>query len=646
MSALLWALVAVPLGTGASLGCAGRRVGRVAPAVGVAAALVTLGLAVAAAVVRPVAGAPLFAGVRAGLAVDGLSGVLVVTVAAVTTAVLVFSAGDFGRDENRGRFFGLMLLFAGAMLVTVTATTLPPLLMAWEVMGATSWALIGYWWRQPHRVRAADTAFLTTRAADLGLYLAAGAALAGGTGSLELDALATTRSPWLQVVAAGVVVAALGKSAQLPFSFWLSGAMQGPSPVSALLHSAAMVAAGAYLLLRLNPLAAATAWALPLVAWVGALTALLLGVVAVAQSDLKQLLAASTCAQVGFMVLAAGAEGVAGGTAQLVAHAAVKAGLFLAAGAWLTTLGTARLSALRGAAHEYPLVGAAFAVGALALAGLPPLSLWATKDQVLAAALVRGPALYAVGLAAAAVSAVYSMKALWYVLRRPLPADAAAGDADHRRGARRVPRAMRPPLVVLALGAAVLGVLALPGVSDALRSAVGAPGEPEPHAWESALSGGLALAAAGLTWWWGPVRGLSLPWPADWLHLERAVHAVVVRPVVALAGALAAFDDRVLDAGVRRVARGVLMAARWAGRCDDRVVDGAVRQVARGGLVAARWSGRADDSGVDGAVRAVAAGTRRLGLLARRPQTGLLHQYYVQAALGLAFLALFLLLVG
>ncbi|OII63911.1 proton-conducting transporter membrane subunit, partial [Streptomyces sp. CC77] len=493
MSALLWALVVVPLVTGAVLCCGGRRTGRAAPACGVAAALVVLGLAVASAALRPVADAPLFAGIRAGLAVDGLSSVMVVTVAAVTAAVLVFSTGDVGPEENRGRFFGLMLVFAGAMLVTVTATTLPPLLMAWEAMGATSWALIGYWWRDPQRVRAADTAFLTTRTADLGLYLAAGAALAGGAASLRLDALATSRDPWLQVVAAGVVAAALGKSAQLPFSFWLSGAMRGPSPVSALLHSAAMVAAGAYLLLRLGPLLSATGWGSPVVSWVGAVTAVLMGLVAVAQTDVKQLLAASTCAQVGLMVLAAGAGATAAGTAHLVAHAAVKAGLFLAAGAWLAALGTTRLGALRGAVFRHPVVGAAFAVGALALAGLPPLSLWATKDAVLAAVLVRDPVLYAVGSAAGAVSAVYSAKALWYV---------ATGRSSERRGSGRVPPVMLPPLVVLAAGAAVLGVLVLPGGRDALRSAVGAVGEPVPHAAEAVLSGAVAVVAAGLTWWW------------------------------------------------------------------------------------------------------------------------------------------------
>ncbi|MFD3487820.1 proton-conducting transporter membrane subunit, partial [Streptomyces sp. NPDC058665] len=516
MSALLWLLITLPLGAGAVLAvtgltATGRRYDRLIPAAALTASVATLGAAVAAALTRPAASAPLFPGMDAGLAVDGLSAVMVVTVAAVTTAVLAFAAGEFGAgefgpDENRGRFFGLMLVFSGAMLVTVTATTLPLLLMAWEAMGATSWALIGYGWRGPGKTAAADVAFLTTRTADLGIYVAAGAALAGGVTTLRLGSLPGAVSPWQHVITAGVVLAALGKSAQLPFSFWLSRAMEGPSPVSALLHSAAMVAAGAYLLLRLEPLLAATGWAGPLVAWSGAVTALVLGLVAAAQTDLKQLLAASTCAQIGFVVLAAGSHGVAGGTTQLVAHAATKAGLFLAAGAWLTALGTKRLPALRGAVRTGRTVGVAFTVGALTLAGLPPLSLWAAKDEVLAAARGEGTGLYVVGLAAAAVATVYSVKALWYVTR-PLPSDLGAGYDTEPRGAERhgprcTARTTPVPLIALISAAAVLGVLALPGPASWLRSLLGAAGEQAPEPWEFALSAGLTLAVAGLVWWW------------------------------------------------------------------------------------------------------------------------------------------------
>ncbi|WP_433281997.1 proton-conducting transporter membrane subunit [Pseudonocardia xinjiangensis] len=597
--ALLVALVAVPLAAGALLALAGRRADRLAAPVSVVLAAVVLALAGAAAVLRPALDAPLVAGIRAGLAVDGLSATLVLTVGGVLLGVLLVAAGEPGL--RTGRFAGLMLLFAGAMLVTVTATTLAVLLMAWEVMGATSWALIAYHRRDAAAVRAAHTAFLTTRTADLGLYLAAGAAVAGGIGSLGLAELPGTRGAWLHVVTAGVVVAALGKSAQLPFSFWLSGAMRGPSPVSALLHSATMVAAGAYLLLRLAPLLDAAGWAAPTVAWVGAATALVLGLVAVAQTDLKQLLAASTCAQIGYMVLAAGAGGTAAGTVQLVAHAATKSLLFLAAGAWLVGLGTRQLDGLRGAARRFPLVGVTFSVGALSLAGIAPLSLWVTKDAVLAAALDRSPALYGVGLAAAAVAAVYSAKALWFVWQPAAPH--AVRPEQEPSG--RVAAVARPPLAVLALLAAGLGLLPL------LGTGVLAPA-PAPDAWELALSAVLALAAAVLTWRLAD----RLPAPAvlaGWLGIERAAHALVVRPTLALASALARFDDQVLD----------------------RAVDGAARTTVR----AARALDRRGEHPLDAGVAGIAAGARALGRWARRPQTGQLHQYYAQASVGFAVLA-------
>jgi NADH:ubiquinone oxidoreductase subunit 5 (subunit L)/multisubunit Na+/H+ antiporter MnhA subunit len=608
---LLWWLVLLPLLAGALLATIGRRADRWSGLVGVSVAVVVTGSAVAAAAVRPAVDAPLLVGVRWGLGVDGLSALMVITVAAATLAVLLFAAGD--PSLRTGRFVGFVLVFAGAMLVTVTATTVVPLLMAWEVMGATSWVLIGYQWRDPDAVTAAHTAFLTTRLADVGLYVAAGAAVAGGAGSLLLADLASIERGWLHVVVAGVVVAALGKSAQLPFSFWLAGAMRGPSPVSALLHSATMVAAGAYLLLRTQPLLASSGWAEEVVAWIGAATALLLGAVAVAQVDLKQLLAASTCAQIGFMVLGAGAGATAGGALQLVAHAATKSLLFLAAGAWLVALGTKQLDGLRGAARRFPLVGVTFTVGAAALAGLPPLSLWVSKDAVLAAALQRSPALYVIGLAAAGISAVYSAKAVWFVWQ---PASSRTADSSTpvvlgEEATGRVAGPMRPPLLVLAALSAVSGLLALL-LTGSLAVA------PEPTAWELVHTGVVAVAAFGLTW----RRAGNLPHPSSlqgWLGLEAAAHAVIVRPIRALAAALAQFDDRVLD----------------------RAVDGTARRVS----AAARLLDRRGELSVDGVVRLIGAGARALGRQARRPQTGQLHQYYAQAAAVLAALALFLIVV-
>ncbi|MEU1384927.1 MULTISPECIES: proton-conducting transporter membrane subunit [unclassified Nonomuraea] len=614
MSPSLWLLPALPAAAGALL----IPVRRAAPALSVATAAVTLGLAGHAAVTRPSATARLILG--EGLAVDGLSAVMVVTVAAVGLAVLVFAAAE----RRSGRFHGLMLIFLGAMLATVTATDLVLLLMGWEVMGAMSYALIGYRWRDRERVRSGAVAFVTTRAGDLGLYVACGAALAAG-GGLALAGLPGLPPPWRDVVAGGVVLAALGKSAQGPFAFWLSRAMAGPSPVSAFLHAATMVVAGAYLLLRLHALLAATGWAAAVATWTGAVTALLLGLVALAQRDLKQLLAASTCAQVGFMVLAAGASAVSGGTAHLVAHAAVKSLLFLAAGAWLAALGTKDLAGLHGAARRFPLVGVVFGVGAAALAGVPPLSLWVTKDAVLSGVAQPGPRV--VAFAAGLVAALYAGKALAEVWRPP---DAATGSGSERRAAGRVAGPELLPLPVLALVAAGFGMVGLPAAHGWWSRLVGDPGAPGLTAGELALSGVPALAlvtaaiavrpgTVALPYAGGAARPGTVVLPCaggafrGWLGLERAARAVVWRPL--------------------------LGAARWAAWFDERIVQGAVEAVARAGLRAARLAGSPIEAGLDGLVRRAGGAVRRLGGLARRPQTGQVHTYFAQAAVALVVLA-------
>ncbi len=625
---LLAALVALPLVAGAVL-CllpllaAGLRPDRFAPWTAVGTAVVVAAAALGAGAVRPSASWAFLPGVDggdAGLGVDGLSAAVLVTVALV--ALLVLTSAALDGEPRTSRFAGLMLLFLGAVTLTASATTLPTLLLGWEVMGATSYALIGLTWSDPARVRGGETAFLTTRAADLGLYLAGGAALAGGAG-WTLGGLPTATGPWLHVAAAGVLAAGLGKAAQLPFSAWLSRAMEGPSPVSALLHSAAMVAMGGYLLLRTAPLLAATGWAGPTTAWLGAGTTVLLGVVALAQTDLKQLLAASTAAQLGFVVLAAGLTATAAGTAQLVAHAAVKAGLFLAAGAWLTALGSKQLPALRGAARRWPALGLLAAAGLLALAGIPPLSLWATKDAVLSAAREDSLPLYLVGLVGAGLSAAYAGKALAVLWSS---ADPAPGD-DERTGTRTVPTGQLVPIGLLA---ARRGHPRRPGLG-AVRGRGAAGQRPARR------------RRAGQRW---PASGRRRPgWARDWLGLQRATDAVLVAPVRVLAQALARLDDHALHPAVVGAARGVLRLAGQAATVDDRAVDGAVRGVAAGTDRAARGTALLDGRGPTAAVAAMARGARALGVLARRPQTGLLHQYYALVAAVLAVGLLFLIVV-
>lgn len=614
MSIVLALLVALPAVVGLALMMlpaltSGRRGERIAAPVAIVAGLVTAGLAGAVVMARPELRVGFLPQLPVVLAVDDLSAVLVVTVAAIALAVLVFTAGT--PEQGRARLFGMLLLFTSAMLVTVTAATLTVLLVAWELMGAASYALIGHAWREQHRVNAGFTAFLTTRLTDVGLYVAAGAALAAGVPELSLSGANTLNGGWAQVLSAGVVIAALGKSAQLPFSGWLSGAMLGPSPVSALLHSATMVAAGGYLLLRLHPVLAATGWAVP-VAWVGAVTAVGLGAVALAQRDLKQLLAASTCSQLGFVVLAAGTGSIAGGVLALVAHAATKSLLFLCAGAWLDALGTKDLTALRGVGRRYPLVGGCAVLGALSLAGVPPLALWVGKDVALADASEHFRALYAVGLIAAVLSAAYGARLLTVILGRP---QADARFDTEQVGTRRVSALARVPLPVLALGTVILGgVVLIPG-----WRALELPG-PQATAGELVLSGVLAVATAGVVWTLAR-RAVSVPVPAllrTWLG-TRVLWSAVGSATVGLGQALSRFDDAVIAGSVRTAASSTMHLADRTNSHVERRITAAV-----------------DD---------VAAGARRLGGLARRPQTGQLHTYYAQALTALAVLAVVIVLV-
>ncbi len=573
-------------------------------AAGVTAVLaVELAAVVARASVAPTLSVPLLGGITFRYTVDGLAAVLVVTVAVIGALVLLAAAAEPRLRE--GRFVGAMLIFIVAMLATVTASTLPALLAPWEVMGAASWVLIAFDRRDPAVGPPATRAFLTTRTADVGLYVATGAALAAGVPGLALAGTVGAPEGWRSLIAGGVVVAALGKSAQLPFSVWLSGAMVGPSPVSALLHSATMVAAGAVLLVRVAPLLAATGWAATLVAWAGALTAVVLGLIAATQRDLKQLLAASTCAQVGLMVLGAGVGATAGAAGLLVAHAAVKALLFLAAGGWLAVLRSRSLPVLRGAARRHPVVGVAFTVGAAALAGLPPLSIWWAKDAVLAGVPLEDGLLTVAGLLATALSAVAATRAAWF-LWRPTRSPSIRRGADRPR--RRIPLGVTVAVVVLAVPAAAVGGL---GVAVGLvpRADVG----------ELVTTGVVVVFAVAATWalHTRPIRLHSTALPRlaavarGWLGLEAATRTVVVRPVLALARILDRADGA-LGAAVPRAAATVPRLARELDERGERPIAAAV-------------------SGFAGAVR-------RLGDLARRPQTGQQHQYYAQGVVALGTL--------
>ena len=621
-------------------------------------------------------------GLACRLALEGFARVMAVLVPVIAAPVVAY-AGRSERGEGLPRLLAWLLVFVGAMELLVLAGDLLTLLIAWELVGVCSWALIGHHHRDPANGRAAAQAFLTTRCGDLGLYLAAAATWAGA-GSLDYRALGALDGVPLQVAAAGLLLAAAAKSAQGPFAPWLFSAMAGPTPVSALLHSATMVAAGAYALIRLTPTlsGAGAAWLVPAIAGLGIATVWAGGVVAAVQTDFKRALAASTSSQYGLMLVAVGAGATGAAGAHLVAHAAFKSLLFLGAGVALHVAGTGDLGRLRdlglgsgteqgragregrgrtAGLSQLPLAALLFAAGALALAAVPPLGAAWTKERVVAAAFHAEswePWLGWATLLSGVLTAFYAarLQVLGFGIGRTRQAVDGAGPAgaagDH---------APRGPeggewvgLGALAGLTALLSALWWPGAGAVAERWVGgrivggAPWELAAGVAGIALAFGLvwslrrsgALLTLGLGGRWESLRAGA----AAWLGLPALARIAVARPVLALARALAALDDRVVAAGVRAAARVGDAVSRLLATWSERGVDGTVEALARGTVAFAAGSGRFDDVAVDGAVEGTARATGRAGSASRRLQSGRAPQYYALIAAGfLVLLALALL---
>jgi len=657
-------LVLLPaLGSASVLGLRRRPHGVGAAAVG--AAVATLAVAVVAAWAEPGLAWRWSDTLELRVAVDGFARVMVVLIPAVAAPVLAYAAATV--EEGRTRLLALMLGFVAAMELLVVATDLLTLLLAWELIGAFSWALIGHGWRERSNGAAASQAFITTRIGDLGLYVAAGMTFAA-TGGLGYDDLAAVDGTRQDALAAGLLLAVAAKSAQLPFSPWLFSAMAGPTPVSALLHSATLVSAGAYLLIRVAPALEAVGWFLPAVAGLGMATALAGGVVAVVQSQAKRVLAASTSAQYGLMFVAIGAGSTAAAGAQLITHAAFKSLLFLGAGVAIHAAGRGDLGAM-GLGRVLPRIAGLSLVGVAALAAIPPLGGAWSKQEIGAAAAHRSPWLLAGVLVAGALSVAYALRYHFLAFGRD------PGGGRERSIEAQPTSAERWALGVLAAITLALSALWLPGSGEVLERATG--GELyEAPVWELAVTLVVTGAvAAAVSWAWRArrLRALApegrMAVVADWYGLARLSRAGVVDPTLALSRALARFDERAVDAGVRgaeRLARtlsrlawgraewsldafvrglggAVGLGARGTRVADERSVDGAVRAIAALTLKGAGASGVADDRVIDGAVEGSAWLVGVGGHASRKLQTGQSHHYYAIVAVGFAVCAAVLL---
>ena len=527
-------------------------------------------------------------GLQAGLRLDALSAAMTATVAVVGLVVVVYATGYFaGHPRHRSALAGL-LAFLAAMQGLVLADGFLALLFFWELVGAASARLIAFSRDDPAAPPGAVRAFLTTRAADVGLYLAV-LALFAGTGTL---AFGTDRPDGGlgAVVGIGLVVAAAGKSAQAPLHTWLSGAMAGPTPVTALLHSATMVAAGVYLLARSHELLAG--WPLEVAGWIGAVTAVAGAAIALAQSDLKRVLAGSTTSQLGLMFVGVAAGGPAVGLFHLVAHAAGKAGLFLATGMFQRARESTELDDLVGAGRDDRVAFAGFAVGALSIAAVPPLAAFWSKDHI-AAAAEPNAGWFVLVLIAAAGSAAY--------LLRP-----ALILADGRGAGQPATRPGRTPMLI-GLGALSLGSIALGLTGEPLVELLDAP--PLPSS-ELSLALSLAALAAG----------------------ALAVGLGVRAPKFAVSAARRQlYANELLRATVQRPLLGAAMASDAV---DRRVIDAAVDGLGRAGLALARSQEWIERRGVDTAVDGLARLIGRGGEHGRRLQSGRLHEYLRDAVLG------------
>jgi NADH-quinone oxidoreductase subunit L len=528
-----------------------------------------------------------------GLLADGISSSMALLVAFIALLVQVYSLAYMKDEEPAafGRYYAYHSLFAFAMLGLVLAHNLLQTYVCWELVGLGSYLLIGFWFAKPTACRAALKAFWTTRLGDAGfavgivvLWSAAGtftfSDLFAKAGSGALGGAALTLG------VAGIYLGAMGKSAQFPFHIWLPDAMEGPTPVSALIHAATMVAAGVYLMVRIAPLLGHTPQVATVVLAIGVLTAALAASMALVENDIKRILAFSTVSQLGFMMAACGAGGPEAAYFHLLTHAFFKALLFLVAGSLIHAAHTNDIFAMGRLARAMPVTCACFAAGALALCGVFPTAGFFSKDEILAAVLGGGhPIAFAILVATAGMTAFYIGRAFFV---------AAMGANDAGGHAHEPPLAMKAPLVVLAVLAVVAG-FAAPLVPGLFAASIAHQTSPEPHA--PILVPVLGTAAALL--------GLAVAWAG---YQRRAFDPGSVRracaPIVTLLERRWYVDD-VFQAGYRFVYLRISTAVGWL---DRYVVDGIVNAVTwatwRGaGSLTAIQNGRAQD-----ALFAVAAG--------------------------------------
>jgi len=538
--------------------------------------------------------------VEMGFLVDPLSVTMALFVTGVGALIHLYATGYMHGDERYHTFFVYLNLFAFSMLMLVLADSFLLTFLGWEGVGACSYFLISFWFERPSAATAGKKAFVTNRIGDFGFMLAMFLIFAT-FGSLQYPEVLARAGELPKVTATAIAfllfLGAVGKSAQLPLYVWLPDAMEGPTPVSALIHAATMVTAGVFLMVRVNPILALAPSATTTIAVVGALTALFAATVACAQNDIKKVLAYSTVSQLGYMFLAVGSGAYVAAIFHMVTHAFFKALLFLGAGSVIHGMHDEQdMKKMGGLRAWMPITSATFIVGWLAIAGVPPFAGFWSKDDILLNAWEKSPVLWFIGLVTALLTAYYMSRQVFLVFfggerwkqqadsKTPAEAEAkpdhepAAAKGGHGEGVHgdfkphESPTSMAYPLIVLATLAAIGGVLKSP-LERWLEPVVGE------HLHKVTSAGGTKLGL-GLVTTVAALAGIGIAYT---IYMRHRVKEAAVEPTVLQR---AWYVDQFYQGAVEAPARALANFSAFV--VDAKVIDGAVNGV--GALVRAGGS--------------------------------------------------------
>jgi NADH-quinone oxidoreductase subunit L len=551
---------------------------------------------------------------KLGIMMDSLTAVMLLVVTIVSLMVQIYSQGYMHSDPGYHRYFGWMSLFTASMLGLILADSLLFMFVFWELVGLCSYLLIGFWFHRPSAANAAKKAFIVTRLGDFG-FLAGILLLYKTTGTFDIaelytlaitGALAGATLTWAAI---GIFAGAAGKSAQFPLHVWLPDAMEGPTPVSALIHAATMVAAGVFLVARTFPLFEHSTQAVTTVAIIGGFTAIFAASMGLVMTDIKRVVAYSTISQLGYMMLGLGTGGVAVGIFHLFNHAFFKALLFLGAGSVNHATGTFDMRLMGGLRKVMPWTYATFVIAALSLAGIWPLAGFWSKDEILISSLESQPILFVLAMATVFMTAFYIFRVVFLTFGGEYRGGSPEAHGAHPHES---PPVMVMPMAVLAVLAVVSGLWNVTGHFGAFM------GHGETHGF---FEGFFGILTHGLPWAGLMLAGLGILtayaiYSAKWLSAERI--GSMFKPLYTL-----------------------FYRKYWLDELYENII---VRIALLKGLFAGFEI--FDSNGVDGAVNGVASTAIATGRAIRQAQTGQLQLYGLFIGIGIVAIILTVYIFG